>query len=98
MAYGPFDVAFLPINGAIIQSRTPPSGLPASMTPEQAVAAADILNAKALCPIHYGGNDPPSYVEFPDVERAVREAAKARRVNLSLVQPGEWVLMPPRRD
>src|SRR5690606_15560969 len=52
--FGPFDVAFLPINGARFGWRQPVSGLPGVLTPEQAVAAASILGARTLVPIHYG--------------------------------------------
>lgn len=96
LALGPFDVAFLPINGAVVQSRLPPSGLPASMTPEQACVGAQILGARLLCPINYGDNNPPAYVEFPKVEAAVVAEAKRRGVALALLKPGEWVPLPPK--
>ena len=48
--YGPFDTAFLPINGAI-QAEEPPSEVPLSLTPEQAVDATILLGAKRLVPI-----------------------------------------------
>src|SRR3569623_969626 len=63
-AYGPFDVAFLPINGFRQQA-----GLfrrieqPMSLTPEQAVQAGRILGARQVVPIHYGNSGNPDYVE-----------------------------------
>jgi L-ascorbate metabolism protein UlaG (beta-lactamase superfamily) len=94
-AYGPFDAAFLPINGVLL-TRVPPSGVPASLTPEQAVAAAHILGARILCPIHYGDNAPPDYVEAPDAEGRVLKAARERNVTVQIVQPGGAVQLPPR--
>ncbi|HMU26037.1 MAG TPA: MBL fold metallo-hydrolase [Solirubrobacterales bacterium] len=70
MRFGPFDAAFLPVNGAITSfpHRQPASGLEASLSPEQAVAAARILGAKRLVPIHYDGIDePPVYQQTDDI-------------------------------
>lgn len=92
--YGPFDVAFLPINGVAVLTRTPPSGLPADLTPEQACAAGQILGARAVCPMHYGESEPPGYVEVPDPEGAFKTAAKARNIAMQIVKPGDWVQMP----
>lgn len=64
MRFGPFDAAFLPVNGALASfpHRQPPSGIEASLSPEQAAAAARILGAKRLVPIHYDGiAEPPAY-------------------------------------
>ena len=94
MTYGPFDAAFLPINGVTVQSRFPFSELPASMTPEQAVAAAKILGAKLLCPVHYGGSDPPTYVETENQIERITSAAKRRDVNLRVLDPLEWLSIP----
>jgi L-ascorbate metabolism protein UlaG (beta-lactamase superfamily) len=53
---GPFDVAFLPIGGAVVDlpPRQPPSPLPADMDPRQAAVAAKLLGAREVVPIHYG--------------------------------------------
>jgi L-ascorbate metabolism protein UlaG (beta-lactamase superfamily) len=70
MRFGPFDAAFLPVNGAIASfpHRQPPSGIEASLSPEQAVAAARILGAKHLVPIHYDGiHEPPIYEQTGDI-------------------------------
>jgi len=84
-AYGPFDVAFLPINGARQQDgRFQDLGIPAVLTPEQAVAAAKLLHARLIVPIHYGHPDPPGYLETPDqiprLTTAARDAGLAMRV------------------
>src|SRR4029079_15968121 len=55
--YGPFDAAFLPINGFQRIHLNPPTGQPSSLTPEQAVSAAVLLRATTLVPIHYGASD-----------------------------------------
>lgn len=79
-AYGPFDVAFLPINGARQQvGRYVDQGIPAVLTPSQAVAAAQLLRAKMIVPIHFGNPDPPTYVEVADpLGEFQREASKAK--------------------
>jgi L-ascorbate metabolism protein UlaG (beta-lactamase superfamily) len=75
--YGPPDIAFLPINGATTQfPRMKPSGIPADLMPNQAAAAAAILETKIACPIHYGAfHNPPFYVECTDAERIFLTAA-----------------------
>ena len=70
MRFGPFDAAFLPVNGAITSfpHRQPASGIEASLSPEQAVAAARVLGAKRLIPIHYDGiHEPPIYEQTGDI-------------------------------
>lgn len=68
MRFGPFDAAFMPVNGALASfpHRQPASGMEASMTPEQAVAAARILGARRLAPIHYDGIAKPPVFEQTD--------------------------------
>ena len=92
--YGQFDAAFLPINAAIQSEPSPPSGLPISLNPEQAVAAARILGAEVLVPIHYGGSSPPEYVEFSDAVGETQRLGRARGVEVRIVKPGEWVDFP----
>lgn len=70
MRFGPFDVAFLPVNGVIASfpHRQPASGIEASLTPEQAAAAARILGASRLIPIHYDGiHQPPVYEQTGEI-------------------------------
>jgi L-ascorbate metabolism protein UlaG (beta-lactamase superfamily) len=91
---GPFDAAFLPINGARFEWRKPWSDVPAVMTPEQAVAAAVVLGAKLVVPIHYGVVGAEGYRELPNCEAVLIRAARERNVNVQLVRPGEWVKWP----
>ena len=90
-AYGPFDLALLPINGfRQVVGRYTDTGQPMSLTPEQAAAAAEVLRAKLTVPIHYGGES-PGYMEIPNATQRFLDAAKARRVDARLVQPGSWI-------
>ena len=88
--YGPFDTAFLPINGAI-QAEEPPSEVPLSLTPEQAVDATILLGAKRLVPIHYGFHVPGSYEEYPDAMKTLLSVAKRRDVTVEVITPGDWL-------
>ena len=88
-AYGPFDVAFLPINGFHQvggRFREAPEAM--SLTPEQAVHAARALGAHLAVPIHFGGPSDTAYREEPDaLARFVREAA-AQSVRIRTLEPG----------
>jgi L-ascorbate metabolism protein UlaG (beta-lactamase superfamily) len=55
--FGPFDAALTPINGPAVcfPHCQPPSPLPASLDPEQAALAAELLQARLAIPMHYGG-------------------------------------------
>jgi L-ascorbate metabolism protein UlaG (beta-lactamase superfamily) len=88
---GPVDLAFLPINGALVQfPGLDPSGIPSSLTPEQAAAAGKLLGAAVTCPMHYGlFENPPVYVDSPDVEAAFLAASAARGLQVWLAKPGE---------
>jgi L-ascorbate metabolism protein UlaG (beta-lactamase superfamily) len=89
--YGPFDMAFMPINGARQNlGRYTDEGVPAVLTPMQAVAAAKILNAKTVCPIHYGG-ETANYFEVPHPEATFLTEAKAKNIKPLVLKPGEWV-------
>ena len=94
---GPFDAAFLPINGARFEWRQPISDISAVMTPEQAVAAAVILNAKLVVPIHYGVTGAEGYRELPNCEELLVQAAGKRNVDVEIVRPGEWLAWTPNR-
>ena len=96
--YGPFDLAFLPINGAIIhagfilqQPALTPSNIEASMTPEQAVAAGKVLGVKAVCPIHYGLFHSDQYQEHPEAAQRFAALAQNRGLAVLWLQPGENV-------
>ncbi len=88
--YGPFDTAFLPINGAR-QADEPPSEVPLSLTPGQAVDATILLGANRLVPIHYGFHVPGSYEEYPNAMENLLSVAKRRGVNVEVVKPGDWL-------
>lgn len=88
---GPFDVAFLPINGARFGWRQPAAEVPSVMTPEQAVAAAVVLGARLVVPIHYGVSGAEGYEEDPQAAARVVEIARQRHVAVQLLRPGEWV-------
>lgn len=89
-AYGPFDAAFLPINGARQNvGRFVDAGVPAVLTPEQAIIAAEQLRAKLIVPIHYGGNDPPSYLETDHPLERLQASATARRLPVKILKTGE---------
>jgi L-ascorbate metabolism protein UlaG (beta-lactamase superfamily) len=91
--HGPFDIAFLAINGAVTGfPGMEPSGIPADLTPEQAGAAGKILGAKAICPIHYDTfHFPPLYVQAANAEQTFLAVARARGIPVEIVKPGETV-------
>lgn len=89
---GPFDAAFLPINGAVLSFpwRRPSSPLPGMMTPEQAVVAARALGAARVTPIHYGGFDLRSfYRSVPEALSRFATAAVAGGVHAPRTVMGE---------
>jgi L-ascorbate metabolism protein UlaG (beta-lactamase superfamily) len=91
---GPFDAAFLPVNGARFGWRLPAAEVPSVMTPEQAVAAAVVLGARLLVPIHYGVRGASGYAEEPEAAARTVMLAARRGLAASLVVPGEWVRWP----
>lgn len=89
---GPFDVAFLPVGGAIVDlpPRQPPSPLPAGMDPRQAAVAAKLLGAKAVVPIHYGPlHEASNYVQSDDPPASLCAAAAELGIEARVLQPGE---------
>ena len=86
--YGPFDIAFLPINGAKI-ARDPMPETPAVLTPIQALDAALLLRAEVLVPIHFGLNAPPNYVEIEAPLETLLHAADERDQVVRHMTPGE---------
>jgi L-ascorbate metabolism protein UlaG (beta-lactamase superfamily) len=89
--FGPFDAAFLPVNGARFGWRKPVSNQPGVLTPEQAVAAADILGARVLVPIHYGVTGMKEYVEVSDPIGELNRTARKRSIHIQELAPGEWM-------
>ena len=69
MRCGPLDAAFLPVNGAVCEfpHRAPASPYAADLDPEQAAAAAEILDVPVAVPIHYDTiHHPPVYAQVDD--------------------------------
>ena len=90
--YGPFDIAFLPINGAKI-AREPMPETPAVQTPVQALDAALLLRAETLVPIHFGLSDPPYYVEVAEPLETLLRVGAQRQQGVKHMAPGDqWVL------
>ncbi|MCC7635367.1 MBL fold metallo-hydrolase [Stenotrophomonas rhizophila] len=89
--FGPFDAAFLPINGARFGWRKPVSGEPGVLTPGQAIAAATILGARFVVPIHYGISGVDEYREVDDPLGALARVARGTSIEVQPVQPGAWV-------
>jgi L-ascorbate metabolism protein UlaG (beta-lactamase superfamily) len=89
---GPFDVAFLPVGGAIVDlpSRQPPSPLPAGMDPRQAAIAAKLLGAHTVVPIHYGPlHEASNYVQSDDPAGRLCAAAAELDIEARVLRPGE---------
>jgi len=90
--FGPFDVAFLPINGARMGG-DPLQETPAVLTPAQAVDAAISIRANLLVPIHYGLNDPPNYVEVENPVQTLLVDASRRGVGVRNLLPGDNMVL-----
>lgn len=91
MRHGPFDAVFLPVGGAVVDlpSRQPPSPLPAGMDPRQAAAAAKLLQAREVVPIHYGPlHEAPNYVQADDPPGALCAAAREQGLDARVLPPG----------
>jgi L-ascorbate metabolism protein UlaG (beta-lactamase superfamily) len=98
--FGSFDAAFLPINGAAFSWRQPATDEPAVLTPKQAVAAAAILGAERIVPIHYGVVGADGYSEVPDPLGALHDASRPGGSSVTVLKPGEWLnwQAPPLSD
>jgi L-ascorbate metabolism protein UlaG (beta-lactamase superfamily) len=83
--YGPFDIAFLPINGP----RVGGAQSPAAMTPLQAIDAAKYLRARKMAPIHFGLGKTPGYVEVEHPVRTLLEIGAARGQQVVHLKPGD---------
>jgi L-ascorbate metabolism protein UlaG (beta-lactamase superfamily) len=95
LAHGPIEVAFLPANGVEIAypGWEPAVGVPAVMTPHQAVEATRALGARTLAPIHYNRTfeHPDFYRPIAGAEQLIRTLAAERGVTVSFLEPGDWV-------
>lgn len=91
--FGPLHVAFLPINGAVVNFPLlqPANPLAAVMTPEQAAVAARMLGARWVVPIHYGSlHKPPMYTETSHPVEHFKAKAEELGVEGMILEPGEW--------
>jgi len=96
--HGPFDAAFLPVGGAVVDlpARQPPSPLPAGMDPDQAAIAASLLQARRVVPIHYGPlHEASNYVQADDPPGSLRAAAREVGVDAQVLRPGETLRLEP---
>ena len=90
--YGPFDLAFLPINGVVQhEGMYAIIDQPKTMTPEQAIDAAVALGARRVVPIHYGAASKPSYIEAADAVARGRKSGDAAAIDVRVLTPGEWI-------
>lgn len=91
--FGSFDAAFLPVNAPVCAwpHLRPPSPVEATMTPEEAAAAAHIVHAASVTPIHYGSlNKAGRYDETPHPVERLRAKAAEFGVGVDARQPGDW--------
>jgi L-ascorbate metabolism protein UlaG (beta-lactamase superfamily) len=94
LRYGPFDLVLAPVNGAVVDfpNLQPPSPLAAAMEPEQAAIAAELLGARQVVPIHYGGfAAEPWYRPIDDAVRRFEAAADGRPYDARVLDPGESI-------
>jgi L-ascorbate metabolism protein UlaG (beta-lactamase superfamily) len=90
--HGPFDLVLAPINGAVVDfpHLQPPSPLAAAMEPEQAALAGELLGARTLVPIHFGGfTADPWYRPIDDARQRFEAAAADRSYEVRVLDPGE---------
>lgn len=92
--FGPFDAAFLPVNGVVgsLPGQDLISDMSGTMNPDQAVTAARILKAGYLVPIHYAQfNNPPTYNEFPEVDKTLDQAGLKQHVTIRKLKDGDTI-------
>jgi L-ascorbate metabolism protein UlaG (beta-lactamase superfamily) len=90
--HGPFDIVFAPINGAVVDfpHLQPPSPLAAAMEPEQAALAGELLGARTVVPIHYGGYEiEPWYRPAGNEVERFTAGAEDRPYEACLLEVGE---------
>jgi L-ascorbate metabolism protein UlaG (beta-lactamase superfamily) len=96
--HGPFDVVFAPINGPLVDfpHRQPPSPLAVAMEPEQAAIAAELLGARSVVPMHYGGFEAnPWYRPIGDAAERFVAAAAAHAYEARVLEPGASFELAP---
>ena len=89
--FGHFDAAFLPINGAAFAFQQPATDESAVLTPKQAMAAATILGAERIVPIHFGIDGADKYTETPRPAQALDALGVAGGPRVVHLQPGDWL-------
>jgi len=92
--FGPFDAAFLPVNGVVgaLPGQDIISDMSGTMNPAQAVTATRILKAGYLVPIHYAQFDnPPGYTEFPSLDTELNEAALKQNITIRRLKDGDII-------
>jgi L-ascorbate metabolism protein UlaG (beta-lactamase superfamily) len=90
--HGPFDVVFAPINGAAVDfpHLQPPSPIAATMGPDEAALAGQLLGARQVVPMHYDGYGiDPWYRPIGDARRRFEAAAAGRSYAARVLEPGE---------
>jgi L-ascorbate metabolism protein UlaG (beta-lactamase superfamily) len=90
--HGPFDLVLAPINGPAVDfpHLQPPSPLAAAMEPEQAALAGELLRARTLVPIHYGGFAiDPWYRPVDDPIERFGAAVAGRSYETSVLEAGQ---------
>jgi L-ascorbate metabolism protein UlaG (beta-lactamase superfamily) len=89
---GAIDVVLAPINGAVVDfpHQQPPSPLPATLEPEQAALAGELVGAGTVVPMHYGGYAlEPYYVPIANARERFEQAARGRPYRAAPLAPGE---------
>ena len=93
--YESFDAVFLPINGAVAHlPHLEFSPVPATLTPPQAVSAAQLLHARQLVPIHYGLHLPGGYEEYPAALAETQRLAAGVGLPVSTLANGQALTWP----
>jgi L-ascorbate metabolism protein UlaG (beta-lactamase superfamily) len=90
--HGPFDVVFAPVNAAVVQfpHLQPPSPLEATMEPEEAAVAGELLGAGTVVPMHYDGFEiEPWYRPVSGAAERFTAAAAGRSYEARVLDPGE---------
>ena len=91
---GQIDIAFMPINGAVVTlpHLQPSSPFNATMLPEEAAVAAHILGAARVVPVHHSElNRPGVYEEAANAIERLCVRAVELGVTPVVMKKGEWI-------
>jgi len=94
--FGPFDAAFLPVNGVVgaVPGVSPAADEFGTITPAQAVTATRILGAKILVPMHYAQfHNAPMYTQYPDLENVLDQSGKEQGIEIRRLKDGETIIV-----